>query len=157
MVHSLTIEQIAAKFPKKELPKIEGEPTYAVINEMIQYLYGNAATVPTSLGGGTHGHIGLVMKPATYTTLSGTPYEDPLDPGAAPRYPAGSTHAIRDQIKANWEADKQVFDSHSSMMHALKAQIFAAVDDVYICELKKKYLQYLGVSVRDILDHLLKR
>eukprot|EP00957_Ditylum_brightwellii_P113742 8672171-Ditylum_brightwellii.AAC.1 len=44
-------------------------------------LYANAAAVPTTLGGGAHGHIGLVMKAGLYGTLSGgTAYNAPPEP-----------------------------------------------------------------------------
>eukprot|EP00957_Ditylum_brightwellii_P002366 181241-Ditylum_brightwellii.AAC.1 len=41
------------------------------------------------------------------------------------------------------------------MQELLKAQIQEAVDDVYIRQLTNKYTGYLGVSICDLLDHLL--
>eukprot|EP00957_Ditylum_brightwellii_P051483 3903229-Ditylum_brightwellii.AAC.1 len=41
------------------------------------------------------------------------------------------------------------------MQELLKAQIHEAVDDVYIRQLKNKYIGHLGVSICDLLDHLL--
>eukprot|EP00957_Ditylum_brightwellii_P016183 1217560-Ditylum_brightwellii.AAC.1 len=43
----------------------------------MQQLYKNAATIPSSLRGGAHGHIGLVMKPTLYSSLSATAYNSP--------------------------------------------------------------------------------
>eukprot|EP00957_Ditylum_brightwellii_P025384 1920192-Ditylum_brightwellii.AAC.1 len=43
------------------------------------------------------------------------------------------------------------------MDDVLKKQIQEAVDDVYICQLHHKYTAYLGVMVRDVLDHLMDR
>ena len=56
-----TPDEIKAKFPHPSLQRVEGEPDYASINAIMQQLYKNAATIPSSLGGGAHGHIGLVM------------------------------------------------------------------------------------------------
>ena len=81
---TLTVEEILAKFPIKSLPPIQSEPSYDNINELIQLLYANAASVATSYGGSNHGHIGLIMPPTTYATLSDTPYPTPTDPGALP-------------------------------------------------------------------------
>eukprot|EP00957_Ditylum_brightwellii_P096508 7350095-Ditylum_brightwellii.AAC.1 len=58
-----TPDKIKAKFLHPMLQRVEGEPDYAAINAIIQQLYENAATIPSSLGGGAHGHIGLVMEP----------------------------------------------------------------------------------------------
>ena len=63
------------------MPKINGEPNYSNINTRMQLLYGNAASLPTTLGGGQHGHLGIIMTPKLYTTLANTRYESPLDPG----------------------------------------------------------------------------
>eukprot|EP00957_Ditylum_brightwellii_P007471 565168-Ditylum_brightwellii.AAC.1 len=43
------------------------------------------------------------------------------------------------------------------MQELLKVQLQEAVDDAYIRQLKNKYTRYLGVSICDLLDHLLDR
>ena len=39
----ITINEIAAKFTVENIPKIEGDPNYESINEMMQLLYANSA------------------------------------------------------------------------------------------------------------------
>eukprot|EP00957_Ditylum_brightwellii_P145854 11106186-Ditylum_brightwellii.AAC.1 len=59
-------------------------------------LYANAAAVPTALGGGAHGHIGLVMEAGLYGTLSsGTAYTAPPEPVRGP-LPACASLADRE-------------------------------------------------------------
>eukprot|EP00957_Ditylum_brightwellii_P144998 11043282-Ditylum_brightwellii.AAC.1 len=58
-----TPDEIKVKFPHPTLQRVEGESDYASINAIMQQLYKNAATILSSLGGGAHGHIGLVMEP----------------------------------------------------------------------------------------------
>jgi hypothetical protein len=77
----LSVADIVAKFPVKTLPIITGEPDYATIGQIIQTLYGNAASLPTTIGGGAHGHIGLIMTTVLYATLTPTAYTVPDDPG----------------------------------------------------------------------------
>eukprot|EP00957_Ditylum_brightwellii_P002902 221832-Ditylum_brightwellii.AAC.1 len=55
-------EEVQRKFPYKTLPRCNGEPNYEYIHDVMMALYVNAAAVPTTLGGGAHGHIGLVME-----------------------------------------------------------------------------------------------
>ena len=69
-VQTHLVDNIVSKFPINSLHRIDGEPRYESLNEMIQMLYANAATLPTMTGGVTHGQIGLIMKPALYSTLS---------------------------------------------------------------------------------------
>eukprot|EP00957_Ditylum_brightwellii_P140432 10699708-Ditylum_brightwellii.AAC.1 len=59
-------------------------------------LYANAAAVPTTLGGGAHGHIGLVMEAGLYGMLSGgTAYTAPPEPIRV-QLPARATLANRE-------------------------------------------------------------
>ncbi len=51
---------------------------------MTQELYTNSSSLTSILGGGQHGHIGLVMKPSLYVTISYTAYQPATDPGPAP-------------------------------------------------------------------------
>eukprot|EP00957_Ditylum_brightwellii_P065512 4969442-Ditylum_brightwellii.AAC.1 len=73
-------EEVLAKFPHKQLLQCDGEPNYEVIYEMMIAMYANAGVIPTILGGGAHGHIGLIMDVTQYATLSGTPYVMPTAP-----------------------------------------------------------------------------
>jgi hypothetical protein len=154
---SLTIDDIITKFPHKRLPIIDGEPDYTSINTMVQLLYSNAATLTTALGGGQHGHIGLIMPAALYTTLSAIPYHEPDDPGAVPVHAANATSAIRESDRMNHKEALKQFHHHNNMNDALKTQIIDAVADTYLGELRNRYTGYLGVTPRDLLDHLLER
>ena len=72
MVKPTTVDDIVAKFPTKTLLPITAKPDYDSISQLNQLMYGNAATLPTTLGGGAHGHVGLIIKATLYTTLSAT-------------------------------------------------------------------------------------
>eukprot|EP00957_Ditylum_brightwellii_P175579 13368682-Ditylum_brightwellii.AAC.1 len=89
-----TPDKIKAKFPYPTLQWVEGEPDYAAINTIMQQLYENAATIPSSLGRGAHGHIGLVMEPTLYFSLSATAYNAPSAPTRA-TLPGNATSQVR--------------------------------------------------------------
>ena len=44
------------------------------------------ANIPTTIGGGNHGHAGILMDPARYLLTAGVPFVNPANPG---NYPAG--------------------------------------------------------------------
>ena len=91
----LSVDDVVDKLPMKKMPKIYRDPDYGNINRMMQLLYGNAASLPTTLGGGQHGHIDIIMTPQLYTTLANTPYKSPNDPRITPTHATGVSAAIR--------------------------------------------------------------
>ena len=58
---SLMVDQITVKFPHKVLLIIEVEPDYHITHNMLTLLYVKVSTLSTTLGGGNHGHIGVVI------------------------------------------------------------------------------------------------
>jgi hypothetical protein len=157
IIMGTSVDYITAKFPVKTLPLIEGEPDYENINNMVQMLYGNAASLQSPLGGGQHGHIGIIMSTVLYATLSNQQYDTPADPGLPPVPPARATGAIIEENRISYASERKIYDNHTNMDDALKSQIIDAVNDVYLSEVRNKYTGYLGVTTRDLIDHLLDR
>ena len=62
----MEIEEVFKAF---EFTKIEGHPTDESLNLLLQELTNAAAGIPTTLGGGNHGHVGMVVDEAEYTTF----------------------------------------------------------------------------------------
>ena len=87
-----TVDEIMAKFPMRNINPMRGEPTYDSITSLKADLFANAAVIPTTLGGGQHGHLGLVMKDQLYQTLSGTVFIVPPDPGPLPLFNPNRTY-----------------------------------------------------------------
>jgi hypothetical protein len=154
---ALTVDAIVAKVPVRIIPTITGEPNNDSINQMVQTLYGNAALLATTLGGGAHGHIGNIITPTLYATLTATPYKIPMDPGALPIIPASVAKAVREQLRTEHHEERRVFNNHHNMDNALKAQVIDTIQDTYLCDMRNKYTGYLGVTTRGLLDHLLDR
>ena len=153
----LSVDDGVAKFPMKTMPKINGEPDYGNINTIMQLLYGNATSLLTTLGRGKYGHIGIIMTPQLYTTLENTPYKSPPDPGITPTHATGASVVIRQTDFLKHKEERIIYENHHTMEDALKTIIIDAVDEVYIGELRNKYTGYLGITSRDLLDHLLDR
>jgi hypothetical protein len=52
------------------------------------------ANIPTTLGGGNYGNVGIVMEPTEYSTMSGgIAFTNPLNPGFYPATLAASAAA----------------------------------------------------------------
>lgn len=72
---------IIAGFPNPVPTKIIGRPAFLQIQKLYKQLKANAASVPTTLGGEPLGHLGLLLTPAEYATVSNTPFARPANPG----------------------------------------------------------------------------
>ena len=69
-------------FPHPTLTPIKGYPSYAQLIQLRREVNANLGSIPTKLGGGKHGHIGLGFTATSYArSCPGTPYERPSDPG----------------------------------------------------------------------------
>ena len=88
---SYTVEGITESFPNPSIPIIEGEPTYETIKKNEKLLIENASSIQTTLGGGQHGYLGLILKPAKYLTVTGQAFNPHPNPGALPVIPPGAT------------------------------------------------------------------
>ena len=104
------INKVVAKFVIKNLPTIIGDPGYESLNEIIQALYANVATLPTSFSGGKNGHFGLVTKDTLYAIFFlVTPWKGPDDPGARPTIATNATVSHRQKANKTYSKSLQTF------------------------------------------------
>ena len=86
-----SVDKLIESLENLNIPPIDGEPTYATIHAIHEFLNSKAASVTTNLGYGTLGHLCLTLSPTVYVTLSTARVVPPLNPGATPVIPAGAT------------------------------------------------------------------
>ena len=149
--------------PHEELTKLEPNvpPTAVTIRLLHRQIYANARSVPTTLGGGNLGHLGLVFTPAAYLELQppaqaavaevpavvGPPavalipaipevrrYTFTMSPmPAVPNY-HGNTAAQVANAKANYATALEVYNTAHSpgLEKQLKNQLIKAVPNLFI-------------------------
>ena len=81
-----TQQDIEEAISRRHVTKIDGQPQDEDVSKLLRELTEIAASFPTSNGGGSHGHIGMLMDNAEYQTIStgGQPFVVPTNPGAYP-------------------------------------------------------------------------
>jgi hypothetical protein len=100
-----TVEEVMASFPHPVLPTVQGEPNYQTIHATRNFLQANSRAIDTHLGGGTLGHLGLIISDASYamiaptTDAGSTLWKTPQAPGRAPANTDG-TSAVYANISA---------------------------------------------------------
>jgi hypothetical protein len=65
-----TVEAVMASFPHPILPTVQGEPYYQTIHATRKFLQANSRAINTHLGGGTLGHVGLIISDAAYAMIA---------------------------------------------------------------------------------------
>jgi hypothetical protein len=148
------VDSIVEGFPFPTVNPIVGEPNYESIAALHQQLNANAASVQSHLGNGVLGLLYLTVSPAVYANLSAVPFLPPVNPGPTPIIPDRSTVPTTSTIRARFIEETDVFKQYSTTDKALKQLLVGAVDEMFIRSLQTKYLGYLNVSTREILDHL---
>jgi phage gp36-like protein len=72
-----TVEDVIAGFSHPVLPKVKGEPDYQTIHAICKSLQANSSAIDTHLGGGTLGHLGLIVSDAYYAMIAPVTDADP--------------------------------------------------------------------------------
>ena len=90
-------------FQHKVLTRIHHRPSYKSLTNCLNELKANAVSVPTTLGGVMHGHLGLLLSDTAYGPLANNVlFVSPVHPGPfAP--PPGGTGPQIDAAKDVWK------------------------------------------------------
>jgi hypothetical protein len=115
-----------------------------------------ASNFHSDLGGGLHGHAGLIKSDADYALIApGTPFVFPANPGI---YPAGAMTATqRPQREAEHKALIAQFQTCIGASKGLKDLILKSVEEDYLLELRAVGIAYLNVTPLQMLTHLRNR
>ena len=74
-----------------------------------------------------------------------------------PVVPPTATNAARQQLRDQHTEEQHIYTNHVNMDDALKTQLLDAVENPYVSKLRYGYTGYMGVTTRDLLDHLMYR
>jgi hypothetical protein len=151
-------KDIMAIFPHPVLTTVQGEPDYQTIHPTRKFLQANSRAIDTYLGGGTLGHLGLIISDASYAMIAPTTDDEPtfwITPNAPGRAPA-----TKDGTKAHisaaphiWEEDVQTYRTCTSVQQALKKKIISVFEPMYLDILNDNMVGYANISARGMLDH----
>jgi hypothetical protein len=141
-------------FQHKVLTKIHGKPTYESLQNVSTELKANASSVPSTLGGGQNGHLGLLLSDARYITLAETvPWATPGNPGPFAPPEAGTGPQIA-AAKDVWKELKQDFELCQATEKALIAQLVETIDPIYLRAMLNRATGQYAASIRALLLHL---
>ena len=150
---------IRDKIRKETVTKIHGQPTSHDLTNLEKEIISILANIPTTLGGGNHGHVGVIMDQVDYNTMTtGIDFVNPVNPGI---YPAGLALNAAAGTRAREEAiHKELiaqFETFEGVKLGTKDLILEAVDNEYLSEIEHDTLGFLNQTPRQMIEHLLTR
>lgn len=147
-------EEFYAAFPAQAL-KIQGEPSYDDIRQLRMVIYQNAASIHSNLGGGLHGHLGMVMDDNTYATLTNQPWVDPPEPPAVVPLPNAPTAPQIAEAHRAHSQELKIRREFQNLDRALTRIIIESIEALYLKPFHQPYIGLLGQSTKDILQKLI--
>ena len=126
-----TVNYRDTHFDRAKLTPISGKPTYETVHKLWNEVKENARSMYLHLGGGTHGHLGLVLKAAQYVDISTTVFTRPSHP-APLSIPSAATVVQRSTLRDAHIEDLRVFREVMGLEQALIQPIVATIDATYL-------------------------
>ena len=155
------IDDFLEAFPNKVV-KHTGRPNYEILNNIKTVLKHNFATVPCTLGSGTHGYLGAILSPVEYaaaTPINMRPFSDPPPPpppfpGAAPVIPPNSTGRQSAAIERQFNKSIRQWTEYQNLTNAGKKFIQDGIDNMYLKGITDRNVGLAHVTIQDILAFL---
>ena len=140
-------------FEITNLTRVHGEPSFESLRTLQRELLINAQCVHSDLGGGAHGHLGLVLSPQEYALHSNAAYRRPQHPGPLVIAPGTTLHmanTFRDQHRERI----RVFREVQGVEQALRQQLVTAKEPQYLEAFRDTATGRISLPVYDLLRQL---
>jgi hypothetical protein len=141
-------------YPHPTLTPVIGKPNPTTLQRLKKELVANAMAIPSTRGGGLHGHLNLVMPNAEYFIIAGTAFNEPVHPGPPPVHAANATNAQIYSTDTAYSRDIEEFQTYIATRNDLRTMLLAAVSEDYYNILNDPTFGYASVTPLDILTHL---
>jgi hypothetical protein len=149
-----SLEDIKAGFVFHTLNTIVGEPTYKSLELIHSQCIRNATTVDTRLGGGGHGHAGLVEFPDVYLLRTGNHFNRPAYPGDSPHYALGADPQQREATLLLWHNSTRIYLTCQRIEKILLSMLENAVDSTFLTGIHDPAHGFGSRSIIDVFQYL---
>ena len=136
------------------LTPIRGKPDFQSLTTLKNQIKANAQAVPSTLGGGNHGLLGLVLTDAEYAVVSADPFVSEPYPGAL-HFEQGTTALQSKMIEDAYKKRMKLYEMCIGVEKALKQQIVKAVHEDWLRPLRNATTNTIQGNIPAILTFLL--
>ena len=131
------------------------DPKITHLETLNMELFTNASCMHSNLGGGHHGHLGLICPAGEYIALPNTiAWVDPVHPGPNPVHLAGATQFQIIEDNRLFKANLEQFQLCKSINNCLKNQLLAAVPDIWTAHMSERRFGYTNTTCALLLADL---
>ena len=148
-----SVDYATTYFEFPVVDKIHGEPSYETLKKLKKQLKANALAVPSTLGGGNFGLLGLVLTDPEYARISNEQFVEPNHPGTlvVPQFTANHDLIC---LQEEHKAEKETYNDCMAVKKTLTKQIVGAVEPKYLKDIRDPVTISLLLPVHEILQHL---
>ena len=140
-------------FETATLPVHSGEPDFHSIQKWHNLLKANAMKVHTSLFGGQHGYLALLLSAPAYALISAAAINRPAHPGAL-IIPVHTTQHMARTITETHKENMRIFRECTGVEAALTQQLVEAIDSIYLEALRDPTTNAIGLPIYDVIRYL---
>ena len=140
-------------FNKDAFTAITGYPTYSTIRRLEDEVLRCLKSVPSSLGGGKHGHMGLGVTPTNYQRFSATAYVRPVDPKEFIE-PTETDPIARQNAKEEHAKKTQAFLEINLLESTILNMIQEAIDPTILRPLIDRITRCIESSIPEVFNYL---
>ena len=135
------------------LTKLQGEPTVDLLILLKRELKANVSSVYSNLGGGTHGHLFLVISPTQFNLLLNAAFIRPIHPGPL-TIPNSITAAMSVVIEDQYNVQLRLFREVNGVEKAMISQILSAINAEFFTVIINCATNAIPGLVHLVLDYL---
>jgi hypothetical protein len=112
-------------------------------------------SVSSYVGGGRHGHLGIIMTNEEYFSITADVFPVPENQGASAEVVVGMTAAVIAELTRLHREATQVYRTYHNVDQEIKKMILEDFDDEYLNALSDEVVGYANCTSLDLLTHLL--
>ena len=140
-------------FEFETLTPIIGKPDYQSLKRLKDQIKANAQAVPSTLGGGQHGLLGLVLSDVEYALASATPFVEEPYPGNL-HLPQGTSAIQSKMIEDLYKKSMQKYNMCVGVKKAIIQQIVKAIHEDWLNPLRNQTTNMIQGTIPIILQFL---
>ena len=115
-------------FERSNLTPIRGKPTFKTLHKFWNEIKANSKSVYSNIGGGSHGHLGLVLVDAQYALISSTHFVYPTHLGLL-IIPDGTTAHTNSNMRIVHSEKVHLFREVTGLEQAIVQQIVDTAEE----------------------------
>ena len=137
---------------RANLTPIWGKPISKTLHNIRNKIKANAKSVYSNIGGGEHGHLGLVLTDSQYALISTTTLFYPTHPGPL-IIPYGTTAHTNSNTQIVHTEEVRLFREVTGVEQALVQQIFGTDKEAYLEDIHNRTMNSINDTVVGILKN----